>query len=181
MQAVPLCETFLPSPAPDFCPLLLWQGFGYCFNSNERSFVAVEQLFPKLEARCLPPLVISVGSFTSLYKSRCFCNTSSSLRTGTSDVTPQGGCPESCPTAWAPVGPPPRLAWVQHCPQHPAQVTAGPCQERSQACRVHPIPDTTAVLDEPSRPSALSEGQTPAFAAVLLFPHASSCPSGKAA
>lgn len=98
----------------------------------------------------------------------------SPLRGGVQSRAPQPGCPWDPHPGW------PGCSIVPST-QHPAQVTAGPCQERSQACRVHPIPDTTAVLDEPSRPSALSEGQTPAFAAVLLFPHASSCPSGKAA
>lgn len=45
VQAVFLYETFLPFPAPDFCPLLFLLCFRYCFKSNERSFVAVEQLF----------------------------------------------------------------------------------------------------------------------------------------
>ena len=82
-----LCRLFFfvrrsfPSPAPDFCPLPFLPCFRYCFQSNERSFVAVGQLSfffsflsffffpPKLEALCLPPAVNSVGIFTSLYES----------------------------------------------------------------------------------------------------------------
>lgn len=184
MQAVFLCETFLPSPAPDFCPPLLSQGFGYCFKSNERSFVAVEQLFPKLEAPCLPPLVISVGSFTSPYKSLDFCNTSSSLRTGDERCHPSSGVCRVVPHSLGTRGTPAPFGLGAASLLVPSTRHTSPwepCQERSQAWHLHPIPDTDVVLGEPSRRSALSKGQTPAFTAVPISPHVSSCPLGKAA
>lgn len=54
-----------------FCPSLLLQGPRYCFKFHESSFVVVQQFiffFPKLEALFLHPVVISVGIFTSLFK-----------------------------------------------------------------------------------------------------------------